>query len=196
MGNCQCACIGREPSYARYHSNSKDTEPDLENVIGSILEMDPSLLDREEGVTKLNSWIEEISPEISMSPEHLEISRWKCIKYWEAQHVSDVYGAEYTTAGAKLTGSCVRFYFERRHDGEVPRLVIEHCGQRSVNFRDRVNKRWVLTWTWHWPPKWPWMPVRLFRWRFGRQEVDEDNVSNVSGSMNGSISDELNNRIN
>lgn len=141
MGNC--VCCGEQPSYARY-SNNKENEVDLENILGSILEMDPSLQDREEGVTKINSWIDEVSPEIAMSPEHLEISRWKCIKYWEAQHSSEVYGNDYAT-GLKLTGSCVRFYFERKPDGTSPRLVIEHCG-RPVHVQDESNKcirRWV-----------------------------------------------------
>ena len=137
MGNSVTKCWETQPTYARYHSNSKDNVPDLENVVGSLLEMDPSLQDREEGVTKINSWIEEISPEIRMPPEHLEISRWKCIKYWEAQHVSDMYGNDYAT-GIKLTGSCVRFYFERKHDGSTPRLVIEHCG-RSVHLQNTTK---------------------------------------------------------
>ena len=142
MGNCQCC--GQQPSYARYHSNNKENEVDLENILGSILEMDPSLQDREEGVTKINCWIEEVSPEIAMSPEHLEISRWKCIKYWEAQHSSEMYGNDYAT-GLKLTGSCVRFYFEKKNDGTSPRLVIEHCG-RSVHVQDDTSKcipQWV-----------------------------------------------------
>jgi len=137
MGN-NVVCWKKQPSYARY-SNSKENEPDLENIIGSLLEMDPSLQDREEGVTKVNSWIEEISPDISMSPEHIEISRWKCIKYWEAQHASDIYGND-NSSGVKLTGSCVRFYFEHKlDDGDIPRLVIEHCG-RTVQVRNnRAN---------------------------------------------------------
>jgi len=139
MGNCQCC--GEEPSYARYHSNQKENELDLENILGSLLEMDPSLQDREEGVVKINSWIEEVSPEIAMTPEHLEISRWKCIKYWEAQHSVDMYATDYAP-GVKLTGSCVRFYFEKKHvDGSCssPRLVIEHCG-RSVHVQDTTCK--------------------------------------------------------
>ena len=137
MGACNGRCFQDQPTYARYHSNTREVEPDLENVVGSILEMDPTLQDREEGVAKINSWISEVAPEVQISAEHLEINRWKCIKYWEAQHVSDIYGAEYNVQGLKLTGSCVRLYFERKHDGSLPRLVIEHCGRsdhaQSVN---------------------------------------------------------------
>nr|XP_012559951.1 uncharacterized protein LOC105846101 [Hydra vulgaris] len=140
MGN---SCFKNEPTYARYHSNTKNNEPNLDNVVGSLLEMDPSLQDRDEGVTKINSWIEEIGPEMCMSPEHLEISRWKCIKYWEAQHTCDIYGNEYSS-GLKLTGSCVRFYFEKRLDGSPPRLVIEHYG-RSVNMPNNESKL-LSTW--------------------------------------------------
>lgn len=143
MGNGLCCC-GEEPSYARYHSNQKENDVDLENILGSILEMDPSLQDREEGVIKINSWIDEVSPDTQMSPEHMEISRWKCIKYWEAQHTNDIYGSDYLT-GLRLTGSCVRFYFEKKEDGTSPRLVIEHCG-RSVNVLDKQSKclpKWI-----------------------------------------------------
>ena len=68
MGNSNASCCKRQSSYARYESNSKENEPDLEHVIGSLLELDPSLQDREEGVAKINSWIEEIAPDIAMSP--------------------------------------------------------------------------------------------------------------------------------
>ena len=176
MGNCQC--IKREPSYARYRANAKDIEdiePDLETVIGSILEIDPSLADREEGVTKINSWIEESSPEISMSPENMEISRWKCIKYWEAQHVTDVYGAEYTLQGTKMTGSCVRFYFEKRQVGETPRLVIEHCGRSDdVQFKDRVRRTWSITCSWQ--PHLPHGIQKFLRKRFRRAASTDDNL--------------------
>jgi len=180
MGNCQC--IQREPSYARYRANAKDIEdiePDLETVIGSILEIDPSLADREEGVTKINSWIEESAPEISMSPENLEISRWKCIKYWEAQHVTDVYGAEYTLNGTKLTGSCVRFYFEKRQGGETPRLVIEHCGKSNeIQFRDRMRQTWSFTCSWQ--PHLPNGIQKLLRKRFRRAASTDDNLCGAS----------------
>lgn len=176
MGNY--CCFHREPSYARYHSNTKEVEPNLENVIGSILEMDPSLADREEGVTKINGWIEESAPDLSMSHEHLEISRWKCIKYWEAQHVMDVYGVDYTVQDTKLTGSCVRFYFEKRH-GEIPRLVIEHCGRTEVQLKDRVMHTWLL----HCACLNPCCPnslVKFFQDRF--HKGDGDDISTASGS--------------
>ena len=191
MGNCQC--LKREPSYARYRANAKDIEdiePDLETVIGSILEIDPSLADREEGVAKINAWIEESAPEIYMSPENLEISRWKCIKYWEAQHVTDVYGAEYTLQGSKLTGSCVRFYFEKRQNGELPRLVIEHCGRSNeIQFKDRMRNTWSFA-----CPNKPLLPnslLKLIRKRFRRTTSTEDNLSGTSEN----ISDNVNARM-
>lgn len=191
MGNCQC--LKREPSYARYRANAKDIEdiePDLETVIGSILEIDPSLADREEGVAKINAWIEESAPEIYMSPENLEISRWKCIKYWEAQHVTDVYGAEYTLQGSKLTGSCVRFYFEKRQNGELPRLVIEHCGRSNeIQFKDRMRNTWSFA-----CPNQPLLPnslLKLIRKRFRRTTSTEDNLSGTSEN----ISDNVNARM-
>ena len=192
MGNCNC--LQRGPSYARYHANTKDIEPDLENVIGSILEIDPSLADREEGVAKINSWIEESAPEITMSSENFEISRWKCIKYWEAQHVTDVYGAEYSMQGTKLTGSCVRFYFEKRQNGEIPRLVIEHCGRSEIQFKDRVRHTWGLdcAGSCSWQPQLPNGILKVIRNRFRRPpNTDDDNISNMSGSM----SDGLNTRM-
>ena len=91
MGGNLTKCCTTQTPYARYNGKLEN-ELDLENVLGSLLEMDPSLQDREEGVTKINNWIDEISTEIQMKGPQLEISRWKCIKYWEAQHVSDVYG--------------------------------------------------------------------------------------------------------
>ncbi len=181
MGNF--CCFQREPSYARYHSNLKDVEPDLDNVLGSILEMDPSLADREEGVAKINSWIEESAPDIQMSPEHFEISRWKCIKYWEAQHVTDVYGADYSMQGSKLTGSCVRFYFEKRPNGEAPRLVIEHCGRSEIQFKDRMRHSWVYGCSCH--PSLPNSLVKLIRNRFRRREDDDENVSTVGSLPDG-----------
>uniref|UniRef100_A0A7M5XII1 Uncharacterized protein n=1 Tax=Clytia hemisphaerica TaxID=252671 RepID=A0A7M5XII1_9CNID len=140
MGGTVTKCWMSQPPYARYHSNSKvENEVDLENVLGSLLEMDPSLQDREEGVGKINSWIEEISSEIQMSGPQLEISRWKCIKYWEAQHVSDIYGNG--KEAVKLTGSCVRFYFENSHKEDVlPRLVIEHCG-KTLQIKSRRHSK-------------------------------------------------------
>lgn len=179
MGNSLCKCRETQPTYARYHSNSKDNEPDLENVIGSLLEMDPGLQDREEGVAKVNSWIEEISPEISMSPEHLEISRWKCIKYWEAQHASDIYGNDHGT-GLKLTGSCVRFYFEKKHDGTVPRLVIEHCG-RSVRVQNNHAKCLPM-----------WMKnVKLLSWRPFHKKIPRHDSC---GSYGDNVLDGMNDR--
>ena len=184
MGNCHC--FKREPSYARYRANAKDIEdiePDLETVIGSILEIDPSLADREEGVAKINSWIEESAPEIGMSPENLEISRWKCIKYWEAQHVTDVYGAEYTLQGTKLTVSCVRFYFEKRQSGETPRLVIEHCGRsdNEIQFKDRMRHSWSFTCSWQ--PHLPNGILKLIRKRFRRAASTDDNLSAASENI-------------
>eukprot|EP00795_Rhopilema_esculentum_P005108 gene5108-228_t len=178
MGNC--LCFEREASYARYHANTKDIEdiePDLDTVIGSILEIDPSLADREEGVAKINSWIEESAPDINMSPENLEISRWKCIKYWEAQHVTDVYGAEYSMQGSKLTGSCVRFYFEKRQNGEIPRLVIEHCGRSNeLQFKDRMRHTWSLS-CGAWYSRLPDGIFKVIRKRFRRSESTDDNLS-------------------
>eukprot|EP00794_Sanderia_malayensis_P012751 gene12751-14058_t len=177
MGNNLC-CVHGEPSYARYHSNFKDIEPDLDNVLGSILEIDPSLADREEGVNKINTWIEESGPDISMSPEHFEISRWKCIKYWEAQHVTDVYGADYSMQGTKLTGSCVRFYFEKRPNGEVPRLVIEHCGRSELQFKERIRHPWYFGCTCS-PPLANSL-VKFIRSKFRKQ--DDDNISTISAA--------------
>lgn len=187
MGNCHC--FKREPSYARYRANAKDIEdiePDLETVIGSILEIDPSLADREEGVAKINSWIEESAPEINMSPENLEISRWKCIKYWEAQHVTDVYGAEYTLNGTKLTGSCVRFYFEKRQNGELPRLVIEHCGRSNeIQFKDRMRNTWSFTRSFQ--PRLPNGIFKLIRKRFRRAASTDDILCGTSESTSDGV---------
>ena len=157
MGQASCCCC-KQPSSTRYHSNSKDNGVDLDNILGSLLEMDSSLLDREDGVTKINSWIDEVSPDIVMSPEQVEISRWKCIKYWEAQHSSEVYSNDYST-GVKLTGSCVRFYFEKEHERTTsrtsstsststsPRLIIEHCGRsESIEVEEEKHScvpRWI-----------------------------------------------------
>ena len=140
MGGNLTKCCTTQTPYARYNGKLEN-ELDLENVLGSLLEMDPSLQDREEGVTKINNWIDEISTEIQMKGPQLEISRWKCIKYWEAQHVSDVYGKG--KEAAKLTGSCVRFFFENSHQPDIaPRLVIEHCGKSlQINEKRRSSTK-------------------------------------------------------
>ena len=164
-------CCGGEPTYARYHSNSKYNVNGvtLDNILGSILEMDPSLLDREEGVTKINSWIEEVAPDTAMSPEQVEISRWKCIKYWEAQHSSEMYGNDYATSGVKLTGSCVRFYFEKPAEGATcPRLVIEHCG-RSVQVQEEERRRCLPAWIRRLP---------LISWRPFQKKTERRNSTN------------------
>lgn len=183
MGNSNASCCKRQSSYARYESNSKENEPDLEHVIGSLLELDPSLQDREEGVAKINSWIEEIAPDIAMSPEQLEISRWKCIKYWEAQHLSDIYETD-RSMGIKLTGSCVRFYFERKlDDGPIPRLVIEHCG-RSVqlkNGRARTIPAWLSN-----------LKAYILRPFRRNQSFDSDSNSNGGELLHDSLADRYN----
>lgn len=150
MGGKLTKCCTTQTPYARYQSNNVkiENELNLENVLGSLLEMDPSLQDREEGITKINNWIDEISAEIKMNGPQLEISRWKCIKYWESQHVSDVYGKGRELAASKLTGSCVRFFFENPNQPDItPRLVIEHCGKSlQVNSERRSSKATVPMW--------------------------------------------------
>ena len=59
MGGNLTKCCTTQTPYARYNGKLEN-ELDLENVLGSLLEMDPSLQDREEGVTKINNWIDEI----------------------------------------------------------------------------------------------------------------------------------------
>lgn len=146
MGGVSTKCWRSQPPYARYQSNSKlENELDLENVLGSLLEMDPAMQDRDEGVSKINTWIDDISAEIHMSGPQLEISRWKCIKYWEAQHVSDVYSSK--DQGLKLTGSSVRFYFENTHQEDtLPRLVIEHCGKSLQLKKVHSGKSGIPMW--------------------------------------------------
>lgn len=105
--------------YARYQS---DNEVDLDNIVGDLLELDPIQTDRDAGIHKINAWMDSISPQLSLPPSHIGISSAKCIKYWEAVVAKPT---------AKLSGSFVRFSFERRPNGELPRLLIEHKG-RSV----------------------------------------------------------------
>lgn len=180
MGSNVTKCWLSQPPYARYHSDAKENELDLENVVGSLLEMDPCMQDRDEGVSKINTWLEEIAPDISMSPPQLEISRWKCIKYWEAQHTSDIYGNDHAT-GLKLTGSCVRFYFESVNGSSAPRLVIEHCG-KSLQLKEKSGKSipmWVQT-------------MNLLKWRPFSKKYTTRNDS--FASCNGALTENISNR--
>ena len=135
LTNCACceydsAVCG--PRYARYQSD--DVDVDLENIVGDLLELDPLQYDRESGTEKINSWIDGTIPHVGMPPSFIAISRAKCIKYWQVLQ---------TKPAAKLSGSFVRFSFEKRPNGELPRLLIEHKGKsvivRSPQDRDNLK---------------------------------------------------------
>ena len=106
--------------YARYQS---DNDVDLDNIVGDLLELDPIQTDKEVGTQKINVWMDSMAPQLQLPPSHIGISNAKCIKYWEAVQAKPT---------AKLSGSFVRFSFERRPNGELPRLLIEHKGRSLV----------------------------------------------------------------
>lgn len=186
MGGSVTKCWLSQTPYARYQTNSKENDVDLDHVVGSLLEMDPSMQDRDEGVAKINVWLEEITPEISMSPPQLEISRWKCIKYWEAQHTSDIYGGNDHATGIKLTGSCVRFYFENLNPSSAPRLVIEHCG-KSLQLEDSNNLKHVPMWI---------QNIKLSKWKLFRKTNSASVIrqNDSLGRYNGALSEDINSR--
>lgn len=135
--NCPCcqydsAVCG--PRYARYQSD--DIDVDLENIVGDLLELDPLQYDRASGTEKINAWIDGAIPHVGMPPSFIAISRAKCIKYWQVLQ---------TKPAAKLSGSFVRFCFEKRQNGELPRLLIEHKGKsvivRSPQDRDNLKSK-------------------------------------------------------
>lgn len=108
------------PRYARYQSD--DIDVDMENIVGDLLELDPLQYDKDSGIEKINSWIDGILY-VGMPPSFVAISRAKCIKYWQVLQ---------TKPAAKLSGSFVRFCFEKRPNGELPRLLIEHKGKAVI----------------------------------------------------------------
>ena len=138
-----CSCSGcfavggsTTPRYARYRANT-DTDVDLENIVGEILDLDPVLCDPESGMLRINKWIDEISPLLESLPVHIEVSRSKCLKYWQAQKNKDA---------SKLSGSSIRFCFEKQPEDEVPRLLIDHRGSllsksRQSNIFKESRKR-------------------------------------------------------
>lgn len=131
------------PRYSRYQSD--DIDVDLENIVGDLLELDPLQYDKENGIEKINSWIDGSVLPVGMPPSFVAISRAKCIKYWQVV---------LTKPAAKLSGSFVRFCFEKRSNGELPRLLIEHKGKslivRSSAGRNstRSDDPEVNVWSW------------------------------------------------
>ena len=126
-----CACCHSTvcgPRYSRYQSD--DVDVDMENIVGDLLELDPLQYDKEIGIEKINSWIDAVVLHVGMPPSFVAISRAKCIKYWQVLQ---------TKPAAKLSGSFVRFCFEKRPNGELPRLLIEHKG-KSVIVRSRQDR--------------------------------------------------------
>ena len=130
-----CACCQYDsaicgPRYARYQSD--DIDVDMENVVGDLLELDPLQYDKESGTEKINAWIDGTVPQIGLPPSFVSISRAKCIKYWQVLQ---------TKPTAKLSGSFVRFCFEKRPNGELPRLLIEHKGKSVIvrSPQDRIK---------------------------------------------------------
>ena len=128
--NCSCwkycSCCGYDstvcgPRYARYQGDDNDV--DLDNIVGEFLELDPLQNDKENGTEKINSWIDAAILQVGMPPSFVAISRAKCIKYWQVLQ---------TKPAAKLSGSFVRFCFEKRPNGELPRLLIEHKGKSVI----------------------------------------------------------------
>ena len=121
------------PRYARYQSND-DIDVDMDNILGDLLELDPLQYDKEGGIEKINSWIDGAILHVGMPPSFVAISRAKCIKYWQVVQ---------TKPAAKLSGSFVRFCFEKRPNGELPRLLIEHKGKslivRSPEDRNKIK---------------------------------------------------------
>jgi len=95
----------------------------MENIVGDLLELDPLQYDKESGTEKINSWIDGSIHPVGMPPSFVAISRAKCIKYWQVLQ---------TKPAAKLSGSFVRFCFEKRPNGELPRLLIEHKGKSII----------------------------------------------------------------
>ena len=121
--NCACCHFDSGvcgPRYARYQS---DDDVDMENIVGDLLELDPIQYDKEGGTEKINAWIETTVPQVGLPQSFAAISRAKCIKYW---HVVQ------TRPAAKLSGSFVRFCFEKRPNGDLPRLLIEHKGKAVI----------------------------------------------------------------
>ena len=104
----------------------------MENVVGDLLELDPLQYDKESGTEKINAWIDGTVPQIGLPPSFVAISRAKCIKYWQVLQ---------TKPTAKLSGSFVRFCFEKRPNGELPRLLIEHKGKSVIvrSPQDRIK---------------------------------------------------------
>lgn len=132
--NCSCLQYESPGSPTRYARYRCDDDVDLENIVGDILELDPILYDKDNGAMRIGAWIDGIIPLMGLSQSFIAISRAKCIKYWQAVQNKPT---------SKLSGSFVRFSFEKRPNGEMPRLVIEHKGKslivRSPSERDRMN---------------------------------------------------------
>ena len=131
-GSCfQYETPGSPTRYSRYQS---DDDIDTENLVGDVLELDPILYDKDNGAMRIGAWIDGIIPLVGMSQSFVAISRAKCIKYWQTVQGKPT---------AKLSGSYVRFSFEKRPNGELPRLLIEHKGKslivRTPNERDLMN---------------------------------------------------------
>lgn len=122
--NCACCDFDSTvcgPRYARYRGDDNDV--DLENIIGDLLELDPLQYDKESGMDKISHWIDAATVQVGMPPSFVAISRAKCIKYWQVLQ---------TKPASKLSGSFVRFCFEKRPNGELPRLLIEHKGKSVI----------------------------------------------------------------
>ena len=144
---CQCwppSCVRcYEPTsaantrYARYQS---DNDVDLDNIVGDLLELDPIQTDKEVGTQKINVWMDSMAPQLQLPPSHIGISSAKCIKYWEAVQAKPT---------AKLSGSFVRFSFERRPKWRTSTIAYRtqrtlSCCEKSVSSW-RKEKRWSGT---------------------------------------------------
>lgn len=117
---CHCEHSSTPPRYARY---TADSDVDYDKIVGDLLELDPIQFDKETGTAKISTWIESIIPIAGLPQSFIAISQAKCIKYWQAIQ---------SKPAAKLSGSYVRFLFEKRPNGELPRLLIEHKGKSVI----------------------------------------------------------------
>ena len=117
---CQWESSTAAPRYARY---TADSDVDYDKIIGDLLELDPIQYDKETGIAKISTWIESIIPLSGLSQSFIAVSQAKCIKYWQAIQ---------SKPAAKISGSYVRFLFEKRPNGDLPRLLIEHKGKSVI----------------------------------------------------------------
>ncbi|EDO39723.1 predicted protein [Nematostella vectensis] len=127
---CSCCCKGTAPP--RYAKYTADSDVDFDKIVGDLLELDPIQFDRETGMSKIRIWIESIIPIAGLPQSFIAVSQAKCIKYWQAIQ---------SKPAAKLSGSYVRFLFEKRDNGELPRLLIEHKGKSVIVRSPGENSR-------------------------------------------------------